>query len=60
MRLLIPFSNEWFNLGLQLVFGCKVGDFQTFAWQNAEPLFHLIHPRAMHRRDVQDKARMLD
>jgi predicted nucleic acid-binding protein len=59
MRMLMPFSNEWFNLGLQLIFRCKVGDFQPFTLQNAEPLFDLIHPRAMHGREVQDQARML-
>ena len=57
--MLIPFSNELFNLGSQLVFGCKVDDSEAFALQNAEPLFHLIHPRAMHGREVQEKARML-
>ena len=56
MRVLIPFTNELSNLGLEVVFRFEIGDAQAFALQDAEPLLHLIHPRAMNRREVKDKA----
>jgi hypothetical protein len=59
MRLLIPFSNALFQLSSQVVFGCNVGDFQTVTWPYAEPLFHLLQPRALPGRAVQETARML-
>jgi hypothetical protein len=59
MRLLIPFTNQLFNLGLQLVFRCKVGALQPFTMQNVEPWFDLIHPRAMSGREVHDNVRVL-
>jgi hypothetical protein len=59
MCLLIPFSDKLVKLGSQVVFGFKINDSETFALQDAEPLFHLIHPGAMHRGEVQEKAGML-
>ena len=57
--MLIPFLNELVKLGMEVVFGCKIDDAQAFPLEDTEPLFHLIHPRAMHGRKVHDKARMI-
>jgi hypothetical protein len=59
MCLLIPFMNELFKLQTKLVFRFKIDNAQSFTLENAEPLFHLIHPGAMHGCEVKDKARML-
>jgi hypothetical protein len=59
MCLLIPFLNELFKLQTKLVFRFKSDDPQAFTLENAEPLFHLIHPGAMHGPAVQDKAQIL-
>jgi hypothetical protein len=59
MRLLIPFPNELLKLHSQVFFGVKINDAQTFALQDAEPLFYLIHPRAMRGREVDNKAWMM-
>jgi hypothetical protein len=59
MRVLIPFPDELLQLCAQMVFGLEVDDTQAFALQDAEPLFDLIHPRAMHRREVEDESRMV-
>ena len=58
MRVLIPLTNELSNLSLEVLFRCEIGDAQAFALQDAEPLLHLIHPRAMNRREVKGKARV--
>jgi class 3 adenylate cyclase/DNA-binding winged helix-turn-helix (wHTH) protein len=44
VRLLIPFANKRAKLGLEVLLRFKVGDAQAFALEEAEPLFHLIHP----------------
>ena len=59
MRMLIPFVNELVELRTQVVFGFKIHDSQAFALEDTEPLFHLIHPGAMHGGEVHDKAWML-
>ena len=37
----------------------EVNDPQSFPPEDAEPLFHLVHPRAMDRRVMEDEPRML-
>ena len=59
MCLHIPDTDELFKLRAQLVFGLKVNNSQAFALKNAEPLFDLIHPGAMHRDEVHEEAGML-
>ena len=44
VRMLIPFTNELFNLGLEVLFRVKIRDAQAFALENAEPLLYLVHP----------------
>jgi hypothetical protein len=44
MCVLIPFTNERPDLGLEVVCRFKISDTQAFALEDAEPLFHLIHP----------------
>jgi hypothetical protein len=44
MCVLIPFTNELVDLGLEMVFRFKISDTQAFALEDAEPLLHLIHP----------------
>ena len=44
MRVLIPFMNELFDLRLEVLCRFKISDTQAFALEDAEPLFHLIHP----------------
>jgi peptide/nickel transport system permease protein len=44
VRMLIPFANKLAKLGLEVLLRFKVGDAQAFALEDAEPLFHLIHP----------------
>ena len=44
MCVLIPFTNERPDLGLEVVCRFKISDMQAFALEDAEPLFHLIHP----------------
>jgi hypothetical protein len=57
---LIPFTNELSNLGLEVLFRVKIRDAQAFALENAEPLLHLVHPGAVDRRQVHHKSWMLD
>ena len=59
MRVLIPFLDELFDLGTQVIFGFKIDDSQALPLEDAEPLFDLIHPRAMHRCEMHNKARMV-
>jgi hypothetical protein len=59
MRLLIPLIDKLVDFGSQVVFGFKIHDSEAFALQDAEPLFHLIHPGAMHRGEVKVKAGMV-
>lgn len=44
MLVLIPFTNELFDLRLEERCRFKISDTQAFALEDAEPLFHLIHP----------------
>ena len=60
VRVLIPFTNELSNLGLEVLFRVKSCDAQAFALENAEPLLHLVHPGAVDRRKVHHKSWMLD
>jgi hypothetical protein len=59
MCLLIPFTNERFQLCPQVVVGCKIHDAQALALKNTQPLLHLIHPGTMHGREVHHNAWML-
>jgi hypothetical protein len=59
MRLLIPITDALVKLRAQVVFRCNISNASTLALQDAEPLFDVIHPRAMHRGEVHDKSRML-
>ena len=56
--MLIPFANKLAQLGVEVLLRVKVGDAQALALEDAEPLLHLIHPRAVHGRKVEDKARV--
>ena len=55
----MPFAHELLKLGAQVVLGFEVGNAQAFALKDAEPLFYLIHPGAMHRREVDHEAGMV-
>ena len=44
VRVLVPCTNELSNLGLEVLFRCKISDAQAFALEDAEPLLHLVHP----------------
>jgi hypothetical protein len=59
MGRLIPFINELVQLGAEIICGCKICHAQTFALEDTAPLYHLIHPGAMHWREVHDKAWMM-
>ena len=37
----------------------EIGDPQPLPLQDAEPLLHLVHPRAMHRRVMEHEPRVL-
>src|SRR5436190_10228399 len=58
MGMLIPLSDKGVQPLGQMDEVGKVGDAQPLALQDAEPLFHLIHPRTVDRREVAHKARM--
>ena len=57
--MLVPFAHKRVQSLGQRGFVRKVGDHQPFALQDAEPLLHLIHPRAVNRRMVKLEAGML-
>ena len=59
MRVLIPFTNELFDLGLERLLRVKLSDPQAFALEDAEPRLDLVHPGAGHRREVKDQAEVL-
>jgi hypothetical protein len=44
MRVLIPFTNELSDLGLEVLCRFKISDTQALTLEDAEPLLHLIHP----------------
>ena len=54
----MPPTNELFGRRLEVRCRCKISDTQAFALEGAEPLFHPIHPRAVDRREMGDKAWM--
>lgn len=57
--MLIPLADELFEFSAQVGFGGEIGDAKSLSLQNAEPLFHLIHPRTVDGRKMETKARML-
>src|SRR5437773_1252754 len=59
MRMFIPFSDKSQQAFSQMVFVSKIRNLQPFPLQNREPLLDLVHPGAMHRGKVEDKAWML-
>lgn len=58
MCISVPFSHERHQAISQLIETGEVKDTQPFALYDAEPLLHLIHPRAMRREEVADEAGM--
>jgi hypothetical protein len=58
MSVPIPLGDKLHNLGLHVLFGGKIDHAKPLALQNAEPLFDLIHPRAMRGCEVEPKTRM--
>jgi hypothetical protein len=59
MGLGIPFFHELIELGAKLIFGCKIHKAEAFALEDTAPLVHLIHPGALHGREVHDQAWMM-
>jgi len=55
---LIPCSNELVNLSLEHRLRCKIDDTKTLPLENRKPLLDLIHPGAMDRSEMEDKAGM--
>jgi hypothetical protein len=58
MLVLIPCTNERFDRRLEERCRFNISDTQAFALDDAEPLFHLIHPCAVDRRAMEDNAWM--
>lgn len=56
---LIPFCDELVKLGLQVIEIVEINNSQSFATQDREPLFDLVHPRAVDRRKLKLKPRMV-
>jgi len=52
----IPLSNEGLQPFCQGLLVLEIGDFQALALKDTKPLFHLIHPGAMHGWKVKDKG----
>jgi hypothetical protein len=59
MCMVMPFFNELVQLGAKLIFGCKIHHASAFALEDTAPLCHLIHPGAMHGREVHYQAWMM-
>ena len=59
MRVLFPFTNERFDLGVELCFRVKIRDPQAVALEDAAPRLHLIHPGAVHQREVTERPGVL-
>ena len=55
---LVPFDDELLDLGLEHRLRGKVGNAQPLPLENRKPLLNLIHPRAMDRGEMEDKAGM--
>ena len=58
MRPLIPLRNERQDTLFEVRLAVEIDDAQSLSFQNTEPLLHLVHPGAMHRRVMPDKSRM--
>jgi hypothetical protein len=52
----IPFGDKGQQALRQLGLVSKIGNAQPLALQDGKPLLHLVHPRAMHRRKMEDKT----
>src|SRR6516162_3055935 len=59
VRAVVPLLHKRVQAVREFFLVGEVGDAQSLALQNAEPLFDLIHPRAMHRRMMELEAEML-
>jgi hypothetical protein len=59
VRVLIPFTNALCKLLAQVIFGGKINHTQPLALSDTAPLFHLMHPRTVHWREVHHKTRMI-
>src|SRR5664279_6070647 len=46
----VPFPNKRIQAFSQMFLVYEIDDAESLALQNAKPLFHLVHPRAMHGR----------
>ncbi len=58
MCVLMPFTKELVDLGLEMVFRGNISDTHACALEDAAPLLHLIHPGAVNRREVHHNAWM--
>ena len=56
--MLIPLGDALHDLGPHILSRGKVGHSKPLALEDAEPLLHLIHPRAVRRCEVEPEARM--
>ena len=57
--MLVPFLNELFEFGAQVRLRGEVGNAESFSLQDAKPLFHLVHPRAVDGREMKMKSGMV-
>src|ERR1039457_6019739 len=55
----VPFPHKRIQAFSQMFLVREVDDAESLALQNAKPLFHLVHPRAMHGRVMELEAGML-
>src|SRR5207245_3473055 len=58
MGLLVPLLNVAVQRAVQSQGAVEVRETKGLAGKDGEPLFDLVHPRAMHGRKVQDEAGM--
>lgn len=56
MSILVPFRDKGHQALSQMIQVGEIADTQPLALHKAEPLFDLVHPRAMHRQKPTDKA----
>src|SRR3954468_11263957 len=56
---LVPLADESLQPLGQVLLAGEVDDPQPFPPDDAKPLFHLVHPRAMDRRMMKDEPWML-
>lgn len=59
MSVLVPLPDRGHEPSIQVFLAGEVHNPQPLARENAEPLLYLIHPRAVYRWVMEDKARML-